>query len=551
VSSTRGDPDKGFSCARRKSGSTNRDSSSLNDYTAKYSTITNVPKFSCPHSRQGSRKIGVLRALAISLLAGTAPYFAGINPAHSQVATVTCSEVSTDSNFNQTLTTKTVASVFLEVAVPGETITFMTSSTGGALGTVILIDAPFALPSPRPHIVPNPPPQSVSYTAPQAGTYEFIYLPSSIGSGSTITFSAGCASPSGSTNTGDVTRAFVARRLDQMITNEPDRNRYIRRLTGSTESQNSGLGFVGLNSTSTFTSLNFATSLKQINSALSKTSNRNVVNEKLGFADNSFKDISRQTNVDIWIEGRYSNFEDDVAGANRDGVFGVIYLGADYMVTPSILFGLLAQYDWADEESNMLSTDINGKGWMVGPYVSGRINQNIFFDVRAAWGQSDNKLNNNAITGSFDTDRWLIRGNLSGNWRQGSWRITPNASIVYAEEKQDNFVNSSGVAVPSQTINLGRVTFGPEIGYRASLSDGTIVEPHFSVQGLWDFESKGNLVIGGTLVDTDDFRAKLEGGIIVKMTNGFSIRAVGNYDGIGGDDFHAYGGQVWVNSPLN
>ena len=37
---------------------------------------------------------------------------------------------------------------------------------------------------------------------------------------------------------------------------------------------------------------------------------------------------------DIWVEGRYSAFDDDAANLDRDGHVGVLYFGGDYRVAP-------------------------------------------------------------------------------------------------------------------------------------------------------------------------------------------------------------------------
>jgi hypothetical protein len=102
-----------------------------------------------------------------------------------------------------------------------------------------------------------------------------------------------------------------------------------------------------------------------------------------------------------------------------------------------------------------------------------------------------------------------------------------------------------------KTISLGRVTFGPEIGYRFQAADGTYIEPHASITGIWDFDKSDALVLGDEVVGTDEFRGKLQAGILFTMPSGYTVRARGSYDGIGSDDFEAYGGQLWVNLPLN
>ena len=81
-------------------------------------------------------------------------------------------------------------------------------------------------------------------------------------------------------------------------------------------------------------------------------------------------------------------------------------------------------------------------------------------------------------------------------------------------------------------------------------SGGTIFEPTVSITGLWDFDND-NFSIDGVPVDFDDTRAKFEGGLIVTAPSGWSIRGAGSIDGLGAGDFDAYGGQFWLNVPLN
>ena len=91
---------------------------------------------------------------------------------------------------------------------------------------------------------------------------------------------------------------------------------------------------------------------------------------------------------------------------------------------------------------------------------------------------------------------------------------------------------------------------GGEIGYRMIASNGIIVEPTVSLEGLWNFD-QNEFLVDGVRVEFDEGRAKLEGGLIVMTPNGWSFRGAGIYDGIGAGDFDAYGGQFWVNVPLN
>ncbi len=98
--------------------------------------------------------------------------------------------------------------------------------------------------------------------------------------------------------------------------------------------------------------------------------------------------------------------------------------------------------------------------------------------------------------------------------------------------------------------SIGQFTGGAELGYRIQASGGSIFEPTVSIAGLWDFDND-NFSIDGVPVDFDDTRAKIEAGPIVTAPNGWSLRGAGSIDGIGADDFDAYGGQFWLSVPLN
>lgn len=351
----------------------------------------------------------------------------------------------------------------------------------------------------------------------------------------------------------DATRAFLARRLDRLVTEEPDRNRFVRRLTGTPWGQPGTFGFSDSNGT---TNLNFSGSLSQLGAAsVRKHTHTSTLADgasMLGYRTGSIKDapLTRPT-LDVWAEGHYTHYEDDVSNGKSDGDFGLLYLGADYLVTSNVLFGVLVQFDWSDEDMQTTDGNIDGRGWMAGPYLSARLSENLFFNSRAAWGQSDNDIRIGTTTGSFDTDRWLVSSDLTGNWRNGAWRFTPSVGIAYAQEDQDRYTNSAGTVVPSQTVSLGRVTFGPEVAYRMAAGGGTFIEPMASLKGLWDFDNEGNLVIDGIVASPDDFRGRFEGGVIVTVPGGLALRATGNYDGIGSGDFEAYGGELWVSLPLN
>ncbi len=257
---------------------------------------------------------------------------------------------------------------------------------------------------------------------------------------------------------------------------------------------------------------------------------------------------------DLWFEAHFSVYEDD---GDRDGDFGIAYVGADWLLNERLLVGVLAQFDWGSEEVSNKS-DVDGNGWMIGPYVSAEIADNVFFDLRAAWGRSENdvtvKLSGIPYSGEFDTERWLAHARLSGSYAYGNWRITPEASLAYMHEERENFtvIGAGGVlptSIPSKDFSLGKGEIGPEFAYRYETVDG-LFEPHFALRYRWDFAVEGDSTLSGIDVYDEGPRGAVEGGIMYRGNSGRTARIAASYDGIFVDDFRAASIEGWLSFPF-
>jgi outer membrane autotransporter protein len=256
---------------------------------------------------------------------------------------------------------------------------------------------------------------------------------------------------------------------------------------------------------------------------------------------------------DVWVEGRYSGFADNAGNLDRGGHVGVLYLGGDYRITPAMIIGALAQFDWATDASDVFTSKVSGNGWMLGPYLSARVHGNVYVDLRAAWGRSANSYThaNTETVSDFDTSRWLIKGTLAGNWIYDAWRLTPSAELAYMTESQQAFTSSAGIFVPAQDVSLGQLQFGPEIGWRVAHTADAFIEPFGALKGVWDFDTPNAAIIDGIVAGPGDFWGRVEGGLNVITADGVAVRALGSWDGIGASDYSGYTLQGTANVPLN
>ncbi|MBY0225547.1 MAG: autotransporter domain-containing protein, partial [Hyphomicrobium sp.] len=373
--------------------------------------------------------------------------------------------------------------------------------------------------------------------------------------------------------TREVIGNFIAQRADALTSNEPSRFKNRQRLNGTLFGANGGGNQVASggqpggppvafsatpDADGNVSRLAFGTSLKQMMAAKKSEAASSAAaagaspegRMALGASLANDPPPLASSPFDIWVEGYATHFEDDTT--NSSGNVGILYAGADYQIMPGLLIGALMQFDFADETSGLLGSDVEGRGWLAGPYISARLNENIYFDARAAWGRSENDVSPfGTYTDRVDGDRWLARADLTGEWRWDRWRFSPTIGVAYFEEEIDSYVDSNGIFIAGQSHRLGRLNFGPEIGYGFLLADGTILEPMVSVQGLWDFEGADAITFNEIPGTTSDLRAKVQAGVTLTAPWGYTIRATGMIDGLGSDDYEAYGGQLMLNMPLN
>lgn len=259
-----------------------------------------------------------------------------------------------------------------------------------------------------------------------------------------------------------------------------------------------------------------------------------------------------RTPANLWIKGRWTHAEEDRGDIDEKSDFAILNVGADYRWDNDTLFGIMAQVDHTDEESDGLDTKARGTGWMLGPYLVKRLNKTLTADLLAAWGTSSNEINvANAGWDDFDTERWMVEGNLTGSYNRGKWNIKPALGLLYVEETQEAYTDSTNTRIQSQTASLGRLTFGPTVSYTINGANGGTIKPLFGIIGVWDFDAPDINGVGGTTHGTEGLRAKAKLGITVINANGMAIQGVYTYDGIGLNDYESHTGELTVSMPLN
>ncbi len=251
--------------------------------------------------------------------------------------------------------------------------------------------------------------------------------------------------------------------------------------------------------------------------------------------------VSSGPRWDVWIEGRISRFD----SSSNDGTLGVVYLGADYLITPSMLIGLMTQYDWLKKDYDT-NGRIKGQGWMVGPYAAARLDERLFLEVQVRGGRSSNDITPiGTYTDRFKTTRWYVSGRLNGDFDYGDWTIRPGVSAQYLAEKQKGYTDSLGNSIAARTISQGDIRVGPRVAYTYGLGDGGAIIPWAEFEGVYTFGSKDKFSTGGYAFDIHGLSGSVEAGLDWRTATGAVFSLSGSYDGIGSGS-SSYGARARV-----
>jgi len=258
--------------------------------------------------------------------------------------------------------------------------------------------------------------------------------------------------------------------------------------------------------------------------------------------------------LDFWIEGRVSQYENrfDENGLryDADANAGTLYLGADYLLQPRLMVGALVQLDQYRESYGALGAGTDSQGLLFGPYASLRLTPDLVFDARAAWGSSENEAAlPDGTRLSFETDRQLLRGQLTGKRNLYGIQVTPSLALSVIEDRVANAEGAPEIAKNEAAV-LGRLGLGSTFSYRLPLDNGDYLQPSAGLSTGWSLDQIDALAFDNAKF-VNETGAKAEAGVMLGTADGVSIEASGALEGIGEEDYSAWSGRLSLTAPLN
>jgi len=227
--------------------------------------------------------------------------------------------------------------------------------------------------------------------------------------------------------------------------------------------------------------------------------------------------------IGVWINGSWSDVENDLASTALDGDVYSVFGGADYQVMDRFFAGVSLGFEDSDIDTLFNQGNIEADGFTVAPYLLYVINRWFTFDVSGGYSWLDydqsrffdeNPLDatpGRRLNGEFDSDRWFAAANLTGYYSIRNWNLSGTVGYLYTVEDQDDLVEDDPrggtIVTEGQKIRLGQLNVGTTIGY--SLGN---IEPFVTATYQNDFV-RNNVAVGpGDLVPANDDDGFILGG---------------------------------------
>ena len=229
----------------------------------------------------------------------------------------------------------------------------------------------------------------------------------------------------------------------------------------------------------------------------------------------------------------------DASWSNREGSdnhYALGSVGAYLAAGPSTFLGAMVQFD--DYSRDDSAGDVDGTGWLVGPYAVGSLpGAGLTYEARALYGRSSNDVSPSG--NEFDSERLLVQGRLQGDVAFGAATLFPYASATYAKDRQEGFTDATGAAIASQTVRMRELEAGLDFLVPFDLSNGELD----LVGGISLISASVSGPAGSASFDTpyDGLTGAATLGVDYRLSPSSQLTLRTSVDGLGTSDYEAYG----------
>nr|WP_314258564.1 fibronectin type III domain-containing protein [uncultured Devosia sp.] len=221
--------------------------------------------------------------------------------------------------------------------------------------------------------------------------------------------------------------------------------------------------------------------------------------------------------LNFWIDGTATLHVRNQDGDDSWGSFALASVGADVMVDQNLMVGVALHSDWMEDLTDISA--VEGRGVLVGPYLSAELTEGLFLDASVYYGQSWNRADSGAFGGDFETQRLLVKARLEGDVGLSEvLALRPSATLFYLREEMGGYAVTDGSGAVALVEGFAteqlRLSGGLRLDYSLDWADGLTLSPYGDLRlGLMMTDGQegvfGTLGLGAEVLGLGDWRFSL------------------------------------------
>lgn len=220
--------------------------------------------------------------------------------------------------------------------------------------------------------------------------------------------------------------------------------------------------------------------------------------------------------------------------------------GLTRKLAPNFLIGAFGGYETFEYRSDQLQGRLKGDGWTVGSYLGWKITQTIRFDAAVGYSGLGYDGTAGTASGSFNGNRWLVSGGLTGTHESHGLLIEPSARVYALWEHENAYTDTLGTLQSARDFSTGRASGGLKLAYPVMWSSGAVA-PYVGLYGDYYFNSDSAAVPVASLATVsaailDGWSARVASGANLKFANGTQISVGAERGGLGSSN----GAALWT-----
>jgi len=213
--------------------------------------------------------------------------------------------------------------------------------------------------------------------------------------------------------------------------------------------------------------------------------------------------------------------------------------GVSIRVTPDVLVGALAGHERFSYRSEDTGSTLSGTGTSLGAYAGWDMGGRLLVSLGVVNTALDYRASSGNASGDFQASRWLVTGDVSGEYTLGDFTVQPSATLLGIWESQDAYIDTLFGSHEERQFGSANAGAGIRISRALPISEDWELVPYVGAyldteaettigSGYATYGLTGRLATGATITSVDGLRIGLDGSISGIGTDTLTLSARGN-----------------------